>query len=461
MLPRRRRGIAGGIIHTRNGTRVTTTIVIAVLTAVGLAGCSPQGNAAADWLSHSSIIDATDVQLTGCEALCDPVVTGTVSDTASDDQIRLLGQEATDYLAEKDNNVAIELDLGTARFAIAASRDETSALADLALVALNDDRVSSATLSTLSAGITGAKTDLMAIFGDYSAPENPPLSVSADEADAGTFTMGEDAERCDVSAPLVAEFGRLLVNPSVSSVSLGLCATLDVTVTDIAARDAMIAELQPLASDPTLSAMEFDVLMEDRSRFSVTADTPALTPLFDLLAATPGVEHYSMSDDVLRVTVPTVPDLRPVITALRTVPQPESLSAITVTTDGGLIYLNNDGTTDAQMGIVDAMSVVAADGGKVSFTASPQPEGKLTFTPSDYDSALGEQIVDAIIASGLWKTSDTEIAVYSPPVVFTVKADAGANGFRTTRINRDENPDTADIVADLGAYWLAQQKAHG
>jgi len=453
--------MAGRIIRTRRSTKVTAAVVAAVLMAVGLTACSLQGNAAADWLSHSSIIDATDVRLTGCEAMCDPVVTGTVTDTASDDQIRLLGQEATDYLAEEDNDVAIDLDLGKARFEIADSRDDTSALADLALVAMKDNRVSSARLTTFSAGISGATSDLAAIFSDFSASDNPPLTVSANDDDAGTFTMGEDSERCAISAPLVAEFERLLVNPSVSSVRLWLCTTLQVTVTDLVARDAMITELQPLASDPTLSAIEFSVLLEDNSLFSVTADTPALTPLFELLAATPGVESYSVSDVVLRVKVPNALDVRSVVTALNAVPKPEFLSAITITTDHGLIYLNNDGTTDAQVGIVEAMSAINADEGKVSFTASPQPEGVLTVSLTEYDSALGEQIVDAIIASGLWKTSNTAIAVYSPPVVFTVKADAGAHSFRTTRTNGGENPDTTDLVAELNTYWVAQQKAHG
>ena len=453
--------MARRIIRTRNVTRVAATLIIAVLTAVGLTACSPQGNAAADWLSHSSIIDSTDVRLTGCEALCDPVVTGTVSDTASDDQIRLLGQEATDYLAEKDNGVAIDLDLGKASFEITDSRDRTSALADLALVAMNDDRVSSARLTTVSAGISGSKADLMAIFSDYSAPEHPPLSVSDSEEDAGSFTMGEDSERCAISAPLVTEFGRLLTNPSVSSARLWLCTALEVTVTDITARDAMIAELQPLASDPTLSAIDFGVLLDDNTLFSVTADTPALAPLLEVLAATPGVESYAVSDGVVRVKVPDARNVRSVTSALSAVPQPDFLSAITITTDHGLIYLNSDGTTDAQVGIVEAIFAITSDGGSVSFTAVPQPDGVLGFSPSDYDSALGEQVVDAIIASGLWKTSGTEIAVFSPPVVFTVKADAGANGFRTTRTNGEENPETDDLVTELNAYWVAQQKAHG
>ncbi|TFC87672.1 hypothetical protein [Cryobacterium sp. TMT4-31] len=57
-------------------------VALVALAAVGLTGCSIQGNAAERWLSKSQIVESSDISLTGCSAMCDPEVEGTIRDSA-------------------------------------------------------------------------------------------------------------------------------------------------------------------------------------------------------------------------------------------------------------------------------------------------------------------------------------------------------------------------------------------
>ena len=446
--------LSGGTIRTRNRSRILATLGVAALAAGCLTSCSIQGNAAERWLSKSQIIETSDVRLAGCEAMCDPEVEGTISDSATDDQIRRLAEAATEYLAGKGGEVAMSLEYGKVSFEIAPTQEETSLLVGLALAAFTDDRVSFAAVNQSFTLISGPKADLSALYGEYGAPENPPLSLSNDEDDETYFGIKDGADRCETSDSVMAAFDSLLLDPSVISLHLEPCAKLEVTIADESGRDAMIATIQPYASDPDNSSVAFSVDAENGSPFSVTADTPQLAGLFDLFVSTPGVSEYSVTDDVIDLEISDSSLLRSVATTIDAAPRPESTDQIRIGNGRVKIYSNGDGTLEAQLGLAESVLAMGAGSDVMHFSAQPD---SLEFRSTLYDSEVGKQVVDAVMASGLWRTSSTEIEVFDRPRVFTVEAAAGSPSMETAWT--DEKPASTKSIEELNAYWAAQQRA--
>ena len=448
----------GEIIRAQHRFRLAATVALVTLAAATLSGCSFQGNAAEKWLGESQIIESTDVNLTGCSALCDPVVEGTISESASEEQIRALSDDAAEYLADTADDVEMNLEYRGVRFTIPHARGEVTSVVDLTLTASTDDRVSSAWIGPMSLYLDVPKAALTSVYSDYNLPENPAVRVINDDGES-SFRIDADADRCGESDSLIPAFDALLLDPAVTAIWLEMCSRLEVTVADVSARDAVVAQLQPFASDPSLSSVAFSVLTPDDVHFSVTADTPLLTPLLTLISSTPGVDSYGVSGTEIEVEISDPSLMRSIVAAIETVTRPDAVDRITISGGGISIYLDDDGTADAQLSVAEAMVTLNASGDTVYFAAQPSPDDALTFTPTNYTDEIGQKIVDAVIASGLWTTSSTEIAVFDRPVIFTVVADAGSSTLRTTRTNADDNLDTTGIVSDLTTYWAEQQAA--
>lgn len=449
----------GGSIRTRNRTTLTTLVALAVLAAAALTGCSIQGNAAERWLSRSQIIESSDISMTGCSAMCEPEVEGTIRDSASAAQIRRLGEAATDYLSTHGGDeVGMTLDFGKVSFEIGGTQDETSQLVDLALTAFDDDRVLYAYVDSSFTTLRGPKADVSTLFDEYAGAKDRPLTVRADgdDDDEDTFFIIEEGpEQCDISEPLIAQFDTFLRDPGVTSLWLRPCTKLEVAVAEESGVDAMVEDVQLLASDPRYAAMEFSVETEDGSPYSVTADTPQLDPLFALFDATAGVASYSVTDNVIQVGVSDPALFRSIVATIDAEPRPGFIEEIRVGHAWASVYLNGDGTADAQITTAEAMfasNATRAEDDSISF--SPQSDGTLEFGPVNYDEEAGRQIVDAVIAGGLWKTSSTQIEVFDQPVVFTVTAAAGSDRFEETRSN--ETPETIQVLKALNTYWATQ-----
>lgn len=449
----------GGSIRTHNRTTVTTMVILATLAAVGLTGCSIQGNAAESWLSKSQIIESTDHSMTGCSAMCDPEVEGTIRESATAAEVRRLGEAATDYLSSHGGDeVGMTLEFGKVSFEIGGTQDETSQLMDLALTTFDDDRVSIAYVNRSYVTLYGAKTDVSTLFTEYAGAKDRPLTARADGDDDDkhtNFIIEEGTERCDISEPLIAHFDTFVLDPGVTSLWLGPCTKLEVAVADESGVDAMVEKVQQLASDPRYASMEFSVATEDGSPYAVTADTPQLDPLFALFDATPGVASYSVTDNVILVGVSDPALFRSIVTTIDAAPRPGFITGIRVGHDWASVYINGDGTLAAQISTAEAMFAsngARAEDDKISFSAGS--DGTLGFGPVHYDEEAGRQIVDAVVAGGLWKTSSTRIEVFDQPVVFTVTAAAGSETFVATRSN--ETPETTSAIENLNTYWAAQ-----
>lgn len=445
---------SGGTIRIRKRSRILATLGLAAVAAASLTSCSIQGNAAERWLSKSQIIETSDVRLAGCEAMCDPEVEGTISDSATDDQIRRLAEAATEYLADKGGDVRMRLEYGKVSFEIAPTQEETSRLVGLALTAFTDDRVSYAAVNQSFALISGPKADLSALYGEYAAPENPPLSLNDNEDDEAYFGIEDGADRCETPDSVMAAFDSLLLDPAVISLHLETCATLEVTIADESGRDAMIATIQPYASDPDNSSVAFSVDAENGSPFSVTADTPQLAGLFDLFVSTPGVSEYSVTDDVIDLEISDSSLLRSVATTIDAAPRPDSIDQIRIGDARAKIYSNGDGTLEAQLGVAESVLAMGVGSDVMHFSAQPD---SLEFSSTLYDSEVGELVVDAVIASGLWRTASTEIEVFDQPTVFRVEAAAGSPSLKTAWTN--DKTDSTKAIEALNAYWAEQQRA--
>ncbi|POH69041.1 hypothetical protein C3B61_03900 [Cryobacterium zongtaii] len=217
------------------------------------------------------------------------MVVGTIGDSVTEGQIRRLTEAATDYLGTaQGDGVEMRLQYGIVSFTIAPTQAETARMLDLALTAATDDRVSFVTVDPEYSYVYGPKSELSTLYRDYSGPDNPPVTVTASGSES-QFNIGDGPERCDAPDALVAKFDQLLLDPTAIGIYLELCTMFTVTVADDTARDAIVAEIQPLASDPSYSSVEFSVQTEGEAPVSVTADTPPLDPLVDLSSATPGV----------------------------------------------------------------------------------------------------------------------------------------------------------------------------
>ncbi|TFC87673.1 hypothetical protein [Cryobacterium sp. TMT4-31] len=329
---------------------------------------------------------------------------------------------------------------------------------DLALTAFDDDRVSTTYVNRSFATLYGSKADVTTLFEEYAGTPDRPLTLRADagdDADTSYFMIDEGSEQCDNSAALLAEFDRLLPDPFITSIRLGLCTKLQVLVTDDTSMDAMVARIQQLASDPRYSAIEFSVETEDGLPYSVTADTPQLDPLFALFDARAGVASYSVADNVILVGVSDPALFRSIVATIDAEPRPGFIEEIRVGHDWTSVYLNGDGTVDAQISTAEAMfaaNATRAEDDKISFSAGSG--GILGFGPVNYDEEAGRQIVDAVIAGGLWKTSSTPIEVFDQPELFTVTAAAGSDRFEQTR--SDETPETIRLLKALNTYWATQ-----
>ncbi|PXA68415.1 hypothetical protein [Cryobacterium arcticum] len=418
-----------------------------------------QGNAAETWLGQSQIIDSTDMSATGCFGTCDVNVEGIISDAATEDQIRRLGEAATDYRsAHEGDDIDMSLSYGKVSFQIGETQDETASLVGLALTAFNDERVTGASAYQAFIQLSGAKADVSTLFDDYAGNDVPELSVrSDDEDDASLFMIREGTDPCEPADSLVAEFDQLLGDPSVTTLILVPCATFTVEVAEESARDAMIAQIQPFASDPAHAAVEFSIESDEGLPYAVTADTPQLDPLFALIDATPGVSGRVMTGNVISVGVSDPAQFRQAVSTIDAAPRPAFVEEIRVGHALASVYLNGDGTLDAQVTTAESMfasNATRAADDLISFT--PQTDGTLEFGPVSYDEDAGVQIVDAVVAGGLWQTSSTVIEVFDQPIVFTVTAAPGAHTFEGTRTN--ETPETTRVITELNTYWAARTK---
>lgn len=434
-------------------------VALVALAATGLTGCSIQGNAAESWLGRSKIIDTTDMFASSCFGTCDVTVDGIISESATEEQIRRPGEAATDFLgAHGGDDIAMSLTFGKVTFQIGDSQAETATAVDLALTAFNDDRVSVAYVRPSFATLYGAPAELSALFDDYAGPDDIDIKFRSHDDEDDYFIIEESADQCDTAESQIAEFDTLLANPTVTSLWLKLCTELKVTVTDEASVDPMVARIQLLASNPEYSAMEFSVDTEEGIPQSITAETPQLDSLFALFDSTPGVASYFVTDNVIQVGVSDPALFRSIVTTIDAAPRPEFVEGIRVGHALASVYLTGDGTVDAQ--ITTAESMIASNAARAAddlISYDPQPDGTLEFEPVNYDQEAGEQIVDALIAGGLWKTSSTEIEVFDQPVVFTVMAEAGSNRFEATRTNK--TPETTSAIEELNAYWTAQTRS--
>jgi hypothetical protein len=437
-------------------TRLTRTIAIAAFVTIGVSACSIQGSRAEQWLSTDPIMESVDVRLTGCEGMCDPEVEGVISDSASEDDVRQLGESATDYLSEANRSgVEMNLTYGKVNFEIGATQDETSASVDMALSAFADDRVSAAYVNQRTATLWGPKTALSTLYRDYNAPKSPQLSLNADDARDNTgFSLDGGTPGCDDRDRLLTEFDSLVLDPTVTSLRLVLCERFDVTVTDLSAREPMIAALQTLASDPLHSSVAFSVLVEDELPYPVTFDTAERLEYLALVGATDGVHSVSVRDAVMTVDVDDANKFASVVTSISAVPKPGSLDAVRFTVGGISIFLDADHTIGPQLAMSESLLAMEPAGEEFFFRAETQRDGGFTLSPEEYDSEVGRQIVDVIIASGLSQSVDMQISVRDSPVQFQVTAPAGSSTFEIETSNDDRG--NTELIEKLTTYWAEQ-----
>jgi hypothetical protein len=438
-------------------------LAVVALAVAGLAGCSVQGDSTERWLGRSLIIDSTVMDAAGCFGTCDVTVDGTISESATGEQVRQLSEAATDYLITRGRtDIAMSLTFGTVTFWIGDSQAETAAMVDLALTAATDDRVSAATVGLSSATLSGSQADVLALFDDYADTDDTVIRVVSDddrgneyEDDYSVFIVEESADQCDTAASQLAEFDLLMDDPTVTSVELTLCTELKVTVTDESSVDPMVARIQLLASAPEYSAMLFSVDSVAGLPYSISAETPQLNALLAVFDSTPGLASYTHTDSVLEVKVSDPARFRPIVEMIDAAPRPSFIYETLVSYASVSVYVDGDGTLAAQL--ITAESILAANAARdtahqISFNT--RSSGSLDFKPSNYDEDAGRRIVDAVMAGGLWKTTGTKISALGVPVDFSVYAEAGSSLLEVTKT--DEKPETSRLIEELNDYWAAQ-----
>ncbi|MCI4659300.1 hypothetical protein [Cryobacterium zhongshanensis] len=449
-----------------SGRRALAAIVLCVLATGALTACSPQGNAANKWMRDHPIVQSSSMHLDGCEAMCDPNVSAKIKDSATDDQVRQLARDSAQYLAGKN---ALRMSLEYHRVTLFVDEDATttSALADILIAITHDPAVTDGMVDTRGLDLVTTKAQLLPVYTAYSAGSPAPVSVRTSWGGDG-FSLSNEAPQlaadggaptCLANANLLAVVGDLIADPEVTSLDASMCSDTNVGTIDIAAVTRVAAVLQPLAADPLLAANTFTVsvdgdLASDSLR-TVTAASAGYGPFLDFLGALPGVTTYrTTADGTIAVSPVAAGQCAAVTTAIDAEPRPAGVSKVAVSCGSYGVYVNGDGTVPAQLGLVAALAALGTGDAAVPVYVSPT---RLSLTPHQYTPVLGRQIVDAVIASGLWKTRPTEIAVFDRPTVFTVEWEAGGEASRATR--SDATDPTKKLLADLDAQWTAQRLA--
>ena len=270
-------------LPSRDGGRSTRRLAVAVLlglVAAGiLTGCSVAGNEANSWLASKPIVESTELRLTGCEALCDPRVEGTIADDATEGDVRALVQDATAYLADSTAaGLRISLNYHNVTLSVGTDAQQAEQDADLVFTVLNDDRVESAGLGWDVPLVYTAPATMTAVFRDYGT--QAPVAVMATESDEhGDFMLvTDDGRPCASTDLLLAAFDMLITDPAVAGVDLSECTSLAVTIDDLTSREPMLAHLQPLAADPALTGITVEILQDYQAKIVVTGGAVVPTP---------------------------------------------------------------------------------------------------------------------------------------------------------------------------------------
>ena len=448
-----------------SGRRALASIVLCLLATGALTACSPQGNAANKWMRDNPIVQSSSMHLDGCEAMCDPNVSAKIKDSASEDQVRQLARDSAAYLAGK-NGLSISLTYHNVRLRVEEDAAATSALADSLIAISHDPAVTDGMVAALGLYLTTTRAQVLSVYTAYSEEYQAPVTVQSGRVKDG-FSVSNAApqptadggeRKCLTNASLIAVVGDLIADPDVTSLDASMCSDTNVGTSDIAAVTRIAAVLQPLAADPLMATNTFTVsvdgdLASDSLR-TVTAASAGYGPFLDFLGALPGVTTYRTTADGTIAVSPVAGQCAAVTTAIDAEPRPAGVSKVSVSCGSYGVYVNGDGTVPAQLGLVAAVAALGTGDAAVPVYVSPT---RLSLTPHQYSPVLGRQIVDAVIASGLWKTRPTEIAVFDRPTVFTVEWEAGGEASRATR--SDATDPTKKLLADLDAQWTAQRLA--
>jgi hypothetical protein len=126
---------------------------------------------------------------------------------------------------------------------------------------------------------------------------------------------------------------------------------------------------------------------------------------------------------------------------------------VTVNSASGSLYANGDGTLSVQLSLNHAVMKLGVGSTAIAANVSPT---ELNFIVPGYTTEKAHQLVDAVMASGLWKSRPTKIQFLGNSTAFTVEWDAGSDTFTAT--GADGNTATHNLVADLGSYWTAQSR---
>ncbi|MEC5148496.1 hypothetical protein [Cryobacterium sp. GrIS_2_6] len=431
--------------------RVAASVALCLLGSLALAGCSFVWNATKFWLDRSQIITSSTVTVDGCPETFETRVTGVISPSATEAQVRRLAAAATAHRGEASAGTAeITLLYGKTYLDVERSQQASRAAVDMAVRTNADDRLVSASVTRGTWILRTSSSMVLAVYAGYRGAGQVDVYSAGDDTGRDKFMIRDDPENCTPAPALIAEFAALVANPNVGEAFLYLCSSLTVGITDPAAQDALVAELQPLASDPPLAHFDFRITQNGGDYFQVTARTPALAPFFDLLKRMPEVRNYQNNEESIGVLAMDEKTVRSVTLAVDAADKPAAVGIVRIYAGHVSVYANGDGTTAAQVALWDKLLALDSGLGLEIYPRTP-----VTLSVPRYDSAIARQLVDAVRASGLWRSHDIEFAVLSGSMRFTAVWSEGGTGFAPTEASN--NAETRAAVEELRALWSAGQ----
>jgi hypothetical protein len=447
---------------TRFRLRSIAYVAVGLLAMSALSACSPQGNDANNWMRGNRIVQSSSTHLDGCGGTCEPIVKAQIKASATDTQVRQLARASASYLA-KQNGLRIYLKYHGVSVSIDRSVSVTSALTDSLILLIHDPKVTGGNLFSSYLDIWTAKNQVVAVFTAHSAESARPISVESTPG-TGTFSVQNErldsaaggAVKCAINDALLTVAADLISDPTVTSLNASMCGETEVEASSFPSVNRIAAKLQLRTSERALTGNKFSVRHDGNVSTSVhvvTAATATFTPYLEFLDALPGVIDYGT--DVGSISVGPVDSKKftDVMTAIDMKPRPAGVRTVTVNSASGSLYANGDGTLSVQLSLNHAVMKLGAGSTAIAANVSPT---ELNFIVPGYTSEKAHQLVDAVLASGLWKSRPTKIQFLGNSTAFTVKWDAGSDTFTAT--GADGNTATQNIVADLGSYWTTQSR---
>jgi hypothetical protein len=448
---------------TRHRARTVVAVAICLLATSVLVACSPQGNAANKWMRGNPIVESSSMHLNGCEAMCEPTVEAKIKDSATDDQVRQLARDSASYLAEQ-NGLRIDLKYHDVSVSIDKSVTATSRLADSLLTLIHDPKVSGGIVFVSGLYISTSKDQVVSVYKAHSFLGNGTVTVS-NLTGNGEFSVSNsplnpstgEPPKCATNEALLSVATDLMSDSTVTSLNASMCGDTHVEASDFPSVNRIAANLQLRTSDPALTVNRFSV-RHDGSEFTsehvVTAATAAYAPYTEFLNALPGVTEYGT--DVGSIVVGPVDPAKftAVMTAIDAEPRPAGVQKVLVIVGNrSIYYANSDGTLPAQLAVNDAIEKLGVGDRAVSVSVSPT---EMNLVAPGYTRGKARQLVDAVLASGLWKTRPTKIQFLGHSTTFTVEWGAGGDSF--TASGSDGSSATQKLIDDIRNYWAIQSR---